>query len=69
MKPFINQIDHREDLTHYGEDELSLRVFNDEYFYENRHHHGLMNLLHEQFIFTYGQAKTLADDLQNDREY
>ncbi len=67
-KAFINQIDHREDLTHYGDDELSLRVFNDEYLYTMRNRRALFNILNEQFISTLGQMKVLIDDIAQDNE-
>ncbi len=58
----------REDLTHYSDDELSLRVFNDEYLYTMRNRRALFNILNEQFISTLGQMKVLIDDIAQDNE-
>ena len=56
-----------ENLKNYSENELSLRVFNDEYFYnERRNSPFLMALIKEQFIYTGRQLEVLLDDLKED---
>jgi hypothetical protein len=55
------------DLTLYGEQELSLNVFNDEYFYierENRPY--LMALIDEEFVYTDEQMEELVQDLDDE---
>ena len=57
------------DLTIYGSQELSLNVFNDEYFYierENRPY--LMALIHEEFKYDQDQMNELIEDLDADAE-
>lgn len=55
------------DLTGYTEQELSLQVFNDEYFYIERHHREyLMALINEEFIYTDEQMTVLLEDLDDD---
>ena len=56
-----------EDLTCYNEEELSLRVFNDEYFYiERTHTDYLIALLDEEFEYTPEQLEVLLDDLNEE---
>ena len=56
------------DLTRYSDDELSLNVFNDEYFYIERHNADyLIALCNEEFIFTPEQLAVLMQDLTNDK--
>ena len=55
------------DLTGYSDAELSLQVFNDEYFYNERHHFEyLMALINEEFIYTVKQMEMLCDDLDGE---
>jgi hypothetical protein len=68
MSTYANEIDNREDLTHYSDDELSLRVFNDEYLYTMRHRRGLFPLLEEQFIYSRVQRNFLIEDIERDIE-
>jgi uncharacterized protein Smg (DUF494 family) len=58
----------REDLTHYSDDELSLRVFNDEYLYTMRNRRGLFTILEEQFIYSKVQRNILIEDIAQDNE-
>ena len=54
------------DLTIYSDDELSLQVFNDQYFYNEIHHpEYLMALIKEEFVYTPEQMQTLVDDLDD----
>jgi len=55
------------DLTGYGDDELSLMVFNDEYLYAERHGDNLVGLL-EDYKFTDTQMSVLKEDLESDLE-
>jgi len=55
-----------ENLSFYSDDELSLRVFNDEQLYVERHMHGFIDTLAGLFTFTNEQRAVLADDLIND---
>ena len=61
-----------ENLTGYTEQELSLRVFNEEYFYIERNHNGnsnyLMALVNEEFTYTTEQLEVLEQDLIDDLE-
>jgi len=58
-----------EDLTQYSDQELSLRVFNDEYFYIERHNFDhLVALCREVFIFNAGQLGVLVEDVTDDLE-
>ena len=55
------------DLTGYSDAELSLQVFNDAYFYNERHHFEyLMALINEEFIYTVKQMEMLCDDLDGE---
>ena len=56
------------DLTQYGEQELSLHVFNDEYLYNNRHRMFLKDILDDTFIYTDEQWIELQADLKQDAE-
>ena len=58
----------REALETYSDRELSLRVFNDEGLYSERHTAGLMDLLNEIFTFTDAQRRELVWDLEIDLE-
>ena len=54
------------DLTMHSDDELSLQVFNDQYFYsEIDHPEYLMALIKEEFVYTTKQMETLVEDLNN----
>lgn len=55
------------DLTNYSDQELSLNVFNDEYFYIERHNRPyLMALINEEFIYDQAQMSELIQDLDDD---
>ena len=55
------------DITRYGENELSLNVFNDEYLYNARLNKSyLMALISEEFIYTDEQMDVLIQDLDED---
>jgi hypothetical protein len=55
------------DLTQYSDSELSLNVFNEEYFYIERHNRPyLMALIAEEFVYTPEQLEELIDDLNDD---
>ena len=60
------------DLTMYGADELSLNVFNDEYFYNERNYQGkpdyVLALVAEEFIYTDEQLEVLIQDLKDDAQ-
>tara|TARA_R110000765_G_scaffold121431_1_gene217643 strand:- start:523 stop:729 length:207 start_codon:yes stop_codon:yes gene_type:complete len=57
------------DIRHYSDQELSLLIFNDEYFYiERRNRPYLMALIKEEFIYTRQQMKELINDLQEDED-
>lgn len=64
--------DHRSDLTVYGDQELSLVVFNDECLYKemrrNRNLRHLREYLEEMFIFNDDQWAELVEDIDADRE-
>ena len=54
------------DLTMFSDDELSLQVINDQYFYsEVNHPEYLMALIKEEFVYTPEQMQTLVDDLDD----
>jgi hypothetical protein len=56
------------DLTQYTDQELSLQVFNDEYFYIERSNRPyLLALIDEEFIYTREQMDELIKDLDNDQ--
>lgn len=55
------------DITRYGENELSLNVFNDEYLYNARLNKSyLMALISEEFIYTDEQMDVLIQDLDEE---
>lgn len=55
------------DLTNYSDQELSLIVYNDEYFYNERNHLDYLKaLISEEFIFTDEQMETLLNDLEEE---
>jgi len=55
------------DLRQYTNLELSVRVYNDEYFYNERLNRPfLMALIEEEFYFTPTQKKALINDLNNE---
>ena len=55
------------DITRYGENELSLHVFNDEYLYNARLNKSyLMALISEEFIYTDEQMDVLIQDLDDE---
>lgn len=53
----------RENIQQYSEDELSLRVFNDEYLYSIRHTPELYPALVEMFVASKDQVAMLKHDL------
>jgi len=54
-------------LTQYSDDELSLSVFNEEYFYiERKNTPYLMALINEEFTYTPAQMSVLVQDLKDD---
>jgi len=55
-----------EHLEAYSDDELSLRVFNDEQLYVERHMHGFIDTLAGLFTFTDEQRDVLVADLADD---
>ena len=61
-----------EDLTNYSDEELSLRVFNDEYFYCERDFDGkpdyVIALCCDEFLFTDKQLEVLKQDLIEDKD-
>ena len=55
------------DLRQFTNLELSVRVYNDEYFYNERLNRPfLMALIEEEFYFTRAQKKALINDLNNE---
>tara|TARA_R110000850_G_scaffold276171_1_gene417606 strand:+ start:679 stop:864 length:186 start_codon:yes stop_codon:yes gene_type:complete len=55
------------DLTNYSDQELSLNVFNDEYFYVERPDRKfLLALINEEFYYTNEQMVVLMSDLADD---
>jgi hypothetical protein len=58
----------KQDITNQSESELSLIVFNDEWFYNVRHRTGFLNIIDETFIYTTAQLEELKRDLQDDLE-
>ncbi len=61
-----------QNITQYSDQELSLVVFNDEYFYTERDHNGnadyLMALIEEEFVYTPDQLAVLMEDLEADKQ-
>ncbi len=57
----------REDLTEFGESELSLRVFNEEWLYDMRRYSSFKDILEEYYIFDQAQWDELENDLEIDR--
>ena len=56
-----------ENLTIYTDQELSLRVFNEEYFYVERNNKDfLLALINEEFEYTPTQLDVLHQDLDAD---
>jgi len=58
--------DTREDLTVYGDSELSLRVFNEEWLYNMRTYSSFQSILEEYYIFDQAQWDELENDLEID---
>jgi hypothetical protein len=57
------------DLRSYSDDELSLMVFNEEYFYSERNDRAyLMALVAEEFHYTPEQMEVLIVDLDDDAD-
>ena len=55
------------DLTQYSDDELSLNVFNDEYFYVERSFPAFLQaLIDEEFHYTPEQLRVLYVDIAAD---
>ena len=59
------------DLTQHTDDTLSLVVFNDKYYYNERNHGGdndyILALVAEEFIYTGCQLEILITNLNDDR--
>lgn len=61
---------HKEDLTQYSDDELSLHVFNCEVLYRLRNHpDALAEAIDNLFIFTDEQLIVLLKDIDEDAEH
>jgi hypothetical protein len=58
----------KNDITEYGDGELSMVVFNDIGFYNDRHSPALRDMVEELFIFTEEQWQELENDLADDLE-
>ena len=56
----------KEDLTQYNEDELSLIVFNNEYYYKLRRQKVLFEELELNYKYTSEQLSVLKQDLKED---
>lgn len=56
----------QDDLTAHQDNELSLRVFSEEFLYRGRHSKGFTNILEDLFIFTSEQLDVLKDDLETE---
>lgn len=54
------------DLTEYSDNELSLMVFNDEYYYNKRSSRYFIGMLKTAFIFTNAQLAVLRADLKDE---
>jgi hypothetical protein len=54
------------DLTEYSNQELSLRVFNEEPLYLDRHSLNFIEGLREIFVFNSAQLEELKTDLEDD---
>ena len=55
-----------ENISMHSNDELSLRVFNDPYFYNEIHHpEYLMALIKEEYVYSDEQMVRLVDDLND----
>lgn len=55
-----------ENISMHSNDELSLRVFNDEYFYNEIHHpEYLMALIKEEYVYSDEQMDRLVEDLDD----
>ena len=60
-------IDFRQDITHRVDEELSMLVMNDPYFYAERANRPfLMALIDEQYIYTKQQMESLEQTLEAD---
>ena len=57
-----------QDLTEYGDGELSMMVFNDEGLYNMRHDGDLVSVLDDLFYDTDEQMEELERDLVEDQE-
>ena len=51
------------DITMYDDDELSFRVFSDEFLRKRRFYVGLLDILEEEYIFTEDQKNVLLQDI------
>jgi hypothetical protein len=56
-------MNQKTDITMYSEDELSLRVFNEEELYRERHDPNFKKMIEDTFIYTRDQLITLCRDL------
>jgi len=57
-----------ENLKQYSEDELSLRVFNDETLYNMRFRDSILNILSNVFIFSEEQKENFIQALKEDKK-
>jgi|TARA_R100001530_G_scaffold2717_1_gene4337 hypothetical protein len=57
-----------ENLKQYSEDELSLRVFNDETLYNMRFRDSILNILSNVFIFSEEQKENFIQALAEDKK-
>ena len=58
----------REGLYQYGDEELALRVFNEEWLYLRRHSPEFWRMLRETYQFTNAQGRELREALAADSE-
>ena len=59
---------NKEDLSKYSNQELSLRIFNDECLYKSRNGDCFIETLYDIFVFTHEQLKELKKDLKEDKK-
>lgn len=59
---------NRKSLYRYGDDELSLIVFNTEWLYKIRHERGFIRTLRDCYQFTNKQLAVLKEDLLADKQ-
>lgn len=62
----MGNLNQKQDLREYSENELSLWVFNDEWLYNQRHSRSFLILIYETFEYTADQLRVLIEDLDAD---